>query len=143
MTPIIILIIVLLIASTSSHWMGASPLNYSVTTGHPPEGDTTPRFWGFRNPTYRESTASHYLDAYGDRNSHKYPFYGYSLYGHDDNYYYPRINYLFRHNYPAYKYDKTDFKKETLPLRSCGHKFGRDLDETGLPSTFYVKRNLI
>lgn len=107
-------------------------LNKEVTTGHPDPWNCN-RFWGFRDPSYAESTFSHYIDPYGQRTNHKYPFYGYSLYGFDDNYYFPKMNYLFKNNPPAFKYPpQTDFKHITEPLRSC--------DGSQYDSSFYVKR---
>ena len=136
MHPIIVIIILLGLYTVIIKQQSINPvLNKEVTTGHPDPWNRN-RFWGFRDPTYAESTFSHYIDPVGQRTNHTYPFYGYTLYGFDDNYYFPKKNYLFKNNPPAFSYPtQTDFKTITEPLRSC-HKNQYD-------SSYYVEKGLI
>jgi len=112
------------------------------------QSENFPRFFGFRNPTTAEKTFTHYIDPY-DRKKHKYPFYGYSLYGFDDNYYYPRLNSYLTNNSPVinpyqFKNDNAStsyFNQTTVPLRYSGHtKNLGGIDYTGLPSSFHVRQ---
>tara|TARA_R100001163_G_C5062866_1_gene200023 strand:- start:825 stop:1259 length:435 start_codon:yes stop_codon:yes gene_type:complete len=140
--PIVIIIIILITVVSGFRPLDLSQVN---TTGHPePWQSKTKRFWGFRNPTYAESTASHHIDPSGQRKKHKYPFWGYTLYGFDDNYYYPRTQRFLSNNRPHVKYPtSTDFNKTTIPLRYSGHTKQRTPDKTGLPSLFHVRQRTI
>lgn len=100
-----------------------------------------PKYFGFRNPNYPEQTFTHYLDHYNTK-KHKYPFYGYSLYGFDDKHYYPRLSYYNIHQPSFLKagVPNISFKKNTQPLRFSGHIKGRTPDLTGLPSSFHIRQ---
>lgn len=91
-----------------------------------------PQFFGFRNPTRVEKNFTHYIDPY-NRKNHKYPFYGYSLYGFDNPHLPDR-----RNNDHGY------FNKVVVPLRYSGHtKNQGGIDYTGLPSSFHVRQRTI
>lgn len=102
---------------------------------------TYPKYFGFPNPTRAEQTFTHHLDHYNTR-KHKYPFHGYSLYGFDDKYYYPRLSYYQIHQPSFFKagVPNTSFVRNTVPLRFSGHIKGRTPDLTGLPSSFHVRQ---
>lgn len=79
----------------------------------------------------RKHIYSNNLDVPSLFKYHKYPFYGYSLYGLDDNYYGERYNYM--------PYNIRQFWQQQVQYRHTSGHNKNSPDYTGLPS-FYFRR---
>lgn len=86
--------------------------------------------FGQKDENYTNYQMKHFSSTYLDNRTtpsyHRYPFYGYSLYGLDDIPSYNRVK----------KYPPTTPWSKTVARRNSGHT-GLTLDYVGLPSYFY------